>query len=535
MKSLKMLLTWAFACLIGSANAQYYRDYFEVEKGEEIRTRLGFRPLAADAGQDSSYFVVSYPGVGVKPLLLKFDKNLKNVGEQEVDLWFNRKMQDFEGIEYFGDSLQLFSSSSDLWITKNRLFVQTVDPKTLLASQPQIVVESENLAGNFSEFIISVSDDRSKLMICSYAIAPRKESIRLQVSVFDRGMKKIWSGEKLFTDLDRFSFLIQSVVDNNGDAFFLISTYKERLWKLNAELKNQVGLASFTQKGSNIRLHRIDIPYLFLRDTRIVPTHTGKVNCLGLYSSSFTDEFAKGTYFITYNPETDEREISKYSPFEFFLLEKLQSEKEIQKGRELFNFYLDTLFIRNDKSVIAIFEQKYIEQLQVRQTNTRGDNPLNRLQNEETVKYRKKYNDIIVMRFTPEGDIDWSHSLKKKQEYEDGNYIDFCSLSAYAPQNSDEIFLFYNVHRRSPKRKPNPDAKPKTFMYYPRLYSSLKMFTVSDVGLSEERILFDTDKKKTIPIPSATINPMNNEFLFLGMHYHKFNLIRLNYEPDNIK
>lgn len=530
-KKLNTFLFIALTFFISDIQAQYFREFFDVNKGEQIKTRLGYRPLVMEHNSaDNSYYVVNYPGVGTKHHISRFGENLKQEMDAEIDLWFNRKMQDFENMVYFGDSLLLFSSSNNTWLTQHRLYLQHINPETLEQSEAKVLIESENIFNHFSEYIITRSEDRSKLMVCNYTAIPRKETIRLKVYVYDTEMNLLWQAEKIFPNLDKYSHLMQLVVDNNGDAFFLLSVYRERIWKMKAELKNQIGVATFTSKGKNIKLHRIDIPYLYVRDSKIVPTHTGKVNCVGMYSSNFTDEYAKGTYFITINPATDTREAVKMNPFEYFLLEQHQTEKDIEKGRELFNYYIDTLIIRPDKSVVAVLEQQYQEQVHIRQMNPRANQYNRDLQLVETVRYRKKYNDVIVMKFNPQGNIEWSHSIKKKQEYE-YDFVNFCSVGTYAPQNADEVFLFYNVYRRNPKRRKRKRDKDREFEFYPRLFSSFKVFVVNDIGLSEEKILFHTDKKECIPMPKSYIDPYNHTFIFSGMHYHKFNLIKLKYRP----
>jgi hypothetical protein len=406
----KILIFFPLFLLLLSAKAQV--NDFDIFRGTELRDhyKLMSKYLAFDNSGNS--YMLYHPGHGNYNYIQRYDSNLMPAAKEKVNLWIEKKMRDFEYFGSFHDSLYLFSSSPDLWLNYNRLAVQTIDPITLKASALRKILEIENFKNQFSEFYYTFSADRSKLMVCNYTDVPLRKMVRLHITVFDKGMKKLWQSERILEGVGRFAYLMQTEVDNNGNVFLLMSLYKQSIWNMGAELKNQVGVISFTQQGNHFGLHRIDFPDLYIRDTKIVALQNGNVFCAGLFSTTMVNGFAKGRFSTTIDPKKEKMVNTVLEEFNAVDVQGIISEKALENGRELFNFHIDTLLLRPDSGILMVIEQEYVDYIQqhenpqARAARMRGYYVPPTQQN-ETIQH-KKFNDIFLIKLAANGTTEWT-------------------------------------------------------------------------------------------------------------------------------
>ncbi len=389
-----------------------------------------------------------------------FNRDMKLVRSEEMDLKYKRKPLEFENVVYFGGKLYLLTSFNNTAKKRNYLFKQDLNPKTLaLGKSLDMICETEarnkEVKGTFA---YSISKDSSKLLIYNELPYEKKNPERFGFRVFDKDFQLLWEKNIILPYNDDKFTVEEYRVDNDGNVFLLGVLYEDNAkWRRRGSPTYKYVVLSYMENGTAFEEYRIDLPDKFITDLTFRIGNDGKLVFSGFYSERGTYS-VKGTYFFHIDPKDRAVLNRKATEFDFNFLTAFMSDRnkqkaleavernDVHKAPELYDYSLDELILRSDGGAVLVAEQYYVEQ-DFNNFNNGFFNPYyspfydpfyyNRY-NQRQTDYYYHYNDIIVVNISPSGEIEWSARIPKRQETRnDGGYY-----SSYAMSTTRDGFFF---------------------------------------------------------------------------------------------
>jgi hypothetical protein len=393
-----------------------------------------------------------------KIYLEKYNAQMEQVKAQDITLKYKGKHLDFEELISLNNNLFLLSSFHNKAKKKNFLFTQMINMRTLDASKSlkkigEIDTRGINREGNFG---LHISRDSSKVLIFSNMENKKNDPETFAVNVYNDQFEEIWSKNiRLPYDEDKFT-VEEYRVDRKGNVYFLGVIYQDKAKLRRRGLPNyQYTILAYTNNGEDFEEYKIKIDDRFITDLTFRVADDGDLICSGFYSDKGTYS-VKGTYFFRVNPETQEMYNDNFKEFEFDFVTDLMSDRKKEKAMkaertgntkkqaELYSYSLDKLILRSDGGALLIAEQYFVERDEDYYSRYGygyygWGNPWNRGFND--VDYYYNYNDIIVVNIRPDGEIEWTARIPKRQETaNDGGYFSSYAMSIVR----DKIYFIFN-------------------------------------------------------------------------------------------
>lgn len=471
-----LLLTSAF--FTQPVFAQTKTQKATVTEGPEVDTK---RSSVRDVcGYDESgYYIVR---AQKKDLFLEHinkqlvtDKSVKIPKQKDGD---NPAYYDY--ITMLDGQLYMFTTSKDSRLNKMTLFVQTISASTLTPDGNPKEVASSTFAtrrGLMQSMVYSgalfshvASPDNSHLLIYSADNGKDENGdaptdVKFHLAVFDGKMEKMWEKDvKLPFDPSVFS-VDQLKVDDGGSVYLIGVEYQE---KSEARISRRAGKPTYTYhlyryaaNGTDVLEMPVELDGKFITDLQADGAPNGDVIVAGFYSDKGSFSI-KGAFYMSIDGTTHKVKVQKQSAFEsefitqyFSEKEKKKEKKQEEKGKEpeLYQFRLDDLLIRQDGGVTLIAEQFYIQEV----TYTTYDPNTHTTTTHTTYYYN--YNDILVMSFNKDGEMEWKTKIPKRQTTaNDGGYYSSYTYSVIG----DKIYFIFNDNPKNLFLKPNEQPYPFT-------------------------------------------------------------------------
>lgn len=390
-----------------------------------------------------------------------FSRDMKLSRSEEMELKYKQKQRDFENVLWFGNKLYLLTSFNNAVKKRNFLFKQELNPKTLLAEKSlDMICETEarnkEVEGTFA---FNISKDSSKLLIYNELPYDKKSPERFGFRVFDQNFDLLWE-KNIVLPYNDDQFTVEDYrVDDQGNVFLLGVLYEDGAkWRRRGNPTYRYVLLAYLDNGTSFEEIRIDLEDKFITDLTFRIGKDGNLVFAGFYSERGTYS-VKGTYFFHIDPRSRAVMNRKSTPFEFDFLTAFMSDKNKQKAAEaiekndlrkvpeLYDYSLDELILRSDGGAVLVAEQYFVEQDVNNMYSPYGLYPYyspfydpfyyNRF-NQRQTDYFYHYNDIIVVNISPDGSIEWSSRIPKRQETRnDGGYY-----SSYAMATTRDGFFF---------------------------------------------------------------------------------------------
>lgn len=159
---------------------------------------------------------------------------------------------------------------------------------------------------------------------------------------------------------------------------------------------------------------------------------------LGGFYSNLNSSSIIGTIYFRIDHETLEIVNQKTDKLDQSFLERYLSQKQIYKGKELMDFYLDKMVLRSDGGIVLFAERFY---------STYSSSSMYYGFYGPGVYYRDRivynYNDVAIISIDNEGKIEWTSIVEKRQSSE------FPQQLSYVPVITPEkVVIFYRYYIR---------------------------------------------------------------------------------------
>lgn len=420
--------------------------------GEELREPAGTTiERIITAGSWGAYVLRRKTGntfTGEQLFVEQYDGRMHIRRSQKIDLRYKGKKREFEDLIWSNGKLYLLTSFNNEAKKKNYLFVQELDRRLVPKKDLQLIGEIDT-RDKFREgkFDLSVSRDSSKILVYNQLPFKKSEPERFALRVYDADFQEQWVQDVTLPYGDGNFAIEEYRVDRDGNVYLLGVIYEDRARvRRNGKPTYNYTILAYTEKGERAQEYRIDLEEQFITDLTFRVGNNGNLICAGFYSNKGTYSI-KGTCFLQLDVKTKEIINLNLMPFDFEFrteymsegrkdrLERAEVQGNVNRTPELYRFSLDDLILRSDGGAVLIAEQYYVYQ----QSYRYWDGTLR-------YDYFYNYNDIIVVNIQPDGSIEWSTRIPKRQEtLNDGGYY-----SSYAMATvRDRFYFVYNDNSRN--------------------------------------------------------------------------------------
>lgn len=455
---------------------------------------------------------------------------MKLIRSKELDLEYKGKERFLKDVVMVQRRLWLLSYFYNEKHEKTYLFAQEINNQTLTLSKDIIKIAEQDKTNRERQdvFNFAISKDSSKIVVFTKQPGEKRQQ-EFSLTVYDGDFNEVWSREaKLPFGKNNFN-VDEYQVDRDGNVYLLGVVYSEganRLVRSGRPTYQYILLTYMKDNPSDVQEYKINLQDKFVTDLTFRPNEANDLIFSGFYSEKGAKS-VKGTCFFKINPQT--KDMSSISTREFeldFLTENLtEKNKERakaaamtdnkEKEAELPSYSLDKLILRSDGGVIMIAEQYFIEERFNNNFNRWGSpwgSPLGygygwydpfyspwfdpygfRYNNNRQADYYFNYNDILVVNIKPDGDIEWSARIPKRQmSRNDGGVYSSYAMSTVA----DKLYFIYNEDPRNldPNRK-------KIYTDEPDKYSVVVLAQIDRAGKVKKAPLFQNKEEGVITRP----------------------------------
>jgi hypothetical protein len=289
--------------------------------------------------------------------------------------------------------------------------------------------------GNF-DFVLS--EDKTHILIYHNEPFDKYANEKFSYKVIDENLNTLWSKSLELPYKDKQFHVSSYRVDNEGNVFMLANIDKNKEEMERHKPNHIYSILAYFFQEDKLKEYKMDLGDKFISDVAFNINPTGDLICTGFYSRN-SETSQAGVFFLKIDKNT--KEVSEKNVREFdkdFLLE-FMSERKIDKGRELYNFDIGHLLLREDGSAIMVAEQYYMDVVSYY-------NPASHSYN---YTYHYYYNDVIVVGFDPKGQIGllkkigkYQHSVNDGGPYSSYVLVDGGSMLHFIYNDNPE-----NVHR----------------------------------------------------------------------------------------
>lgn len=328
-----------------------------------------------------------------------------------------------------------------------------------------------------------------KRLLCFQKLGKKGEKEKLQFFVFDEkfkapaegGMELPWQAEQ---------FTIKSVrVGNQGEVYVLGRV------ELNSVKESESPWKHFLYQYNPAQKEAVEIPLDFqnhiVTDLNFRVDREGNILIAGYFSKSAPGSVG-GVFYQRLNGSTHKLEAENYEKFPETFLARYLSQKQLEKGKELTDFYLDKIIPRSDGGLLVLGEQYY--------TTTNSYRDVYGFWYTQTFYH---YDDVIVTSVSPEGKVEWNSVLYKRQLSESP-----AQLSYFDVVTGENLFFFYeyreketgvNVYYQTVSMSGEASARVPLFPEY-RSSDTFYRIYCEQINNQEAFLVYFQQKKKVFTI-----------------------------------
>ncbi len=457
----------------------------------------------------SGYYVLKY--YKGKQVLARFSKQLTLERSAGLDLGKGSEKREYERIVQIREKLYLFTSKNESKTKHNVLYAQELD-KTTLQPAPQLlrITHMEyDKRRNDGGFQFRLSADSSALLVHYNLPYDKGSPEKFGFLVYEPGLKLRWQKQMTLPYPDEL-FAVSSIkLDNQGGVYLMGKLYQGKVKEKRRGLPNfEYRLLSCTASGNATKEYNIRLRDKFITDVQFAVKDKNQIICSGFYSEQGVYSI-KGAFFMTLDAGSKAVKSQHLQEFDADFLSEFMSETKARKGKELYEYDLDDLVMREDGGVVLVAEQ-YYHYVHTYYSGTGANRFMN------TVHYYN-YHDIIAVNINPDGKIAWARKIPKHQtSVNDGGFFSSYTLSVIG----SKLYFLFNDSPRNLDNSPGD----RTVNFSGRNSSVVVLVQLDKNGNLEKMPLFTAKDSDVITRPKVCEQVSSNEVILYGQKKstHKF-------------
>lgn len=409
-----------------------------VKWGEEIKLSKDERYLDI-VGSDENWFYTTKDLLGTKDkfILEKYSvDSLNRVFSKEVSLpEIDGEAMNFEKLVFANNQFFLFASVYKNSTETISAYCTSMNTNGEWLDLPVLIDEFESKRWNSGEYDVMLSPDSSLFMVYHKLGFRKKSKDTFSFHVYSLSLDLLWE-KRLELPASSGAFEIdQYLLDNAGNVLLLSGMSPKKVDadanRINTRKKEYI-LFTYSWAENKLKEFNINLKDKWVISAICALTPEGNI-CIGGFYSKDQYFTIGGSFFFTMNGQSREVTASGLVVFDKELLNEFLSGRQAEKGNELSDFYFDHLVIKPDGGAYMIAEQYYISERITTDPNT----------GMRVVTYYYNYLDILVLKVTPDGQIEWSKKIPKDQSTADdkGRYSSYALF-----ESEDQLYFLFNDH-----------------------------------------------------------------------------------------
>lgn len=438
----------------------------------------------------------------------------------------------YEQLFYINEKLLLFTSFYDKEAGTNTVYAQYLDEIGRGVSELIRINEIHTLQKkNTGSFEIVLSEDNSKILVCSNEPFENYANEKIAYTVLDVDLNKIWSTELEMPYSGRELSITNHIVDNFGNAHMLakVNMKPEKAEKKQADYFYTI--LSYFYSDDIVKEYEVSIKDKSVSDIAFKLSGSGELVAAGFYSNttkgqsnsntnfgfssvSYQEQksLIAGSFYLKIDLSTQKLTARGIKEFDRSFLGEFMNERSIDKGKELFSYLIDHFVIREDGGAILAGEQYY-------STMVCNYDPRTGIRN---CNYHYYFNDIVIVNINPDGSIAWTRKIPKKQH--SINDHGFYSSYIFAYDNST-ISIVFNDHIRNIVPEKGKNIK---YMNNPRK-AVVALVTVDESGKVKKSPLFAARDQKVIVRPKVFSQVKIDQAIIYGQKKNTYKMGKMTF------
>jgi len=477
----KIFLQVCFVFLMLSATA----ETVQVSGAYKLPSKTGkFRVI----GKNNDGIVVRL--YGNEDVIEVYDDNLKMITTRTLD--FKGQSGLLQHIMLNKTGAVVFYLSQDKRYSV--LMAQPVNSKFIEIGKPLVVdtfYDRKDLVAQNLRFKPSV--DQSNLMIY-YPFFTGNTFASAKFICVDRSIHALFNKTIPFNRDEKEIEDSKSLVDNNGDAFFI----------LRPENKGEGALYDVFRLSSTGEFNTFSLiteKAIFGEPYFEIDNKNGNLVMSAFYNDDKkAEDVANGFFYSTYNPVTGSLVKSQYTAFNQDFIKELTGRSTNDKAK-LYTFTIRKSILRNDGGSLILAESfiRDTREIPIQVGFQPG------FGNYHTA-YVYQFNDIIAFSITPKGDVEWHTVMKKKQSSEDDNGV----YSSFLIENEKDRLRF---------------------LYLDDISTSgiLNQYTLTSEGKADRKAVLNQEEKDVMLLPKSGRQVAPNEVVIPSYFNGTFKLVKITY------
>jgi hypothetical protein len=490
-------------------------------KDTELTEIIGF----AESG-----FYILRKSNSINPYVLieHYGTDLIKKREYSISLNNNSLKMKYEFTLYLDSTFYVFSSAlkkNDNKLTQ--LFVQTLNERTLMSNNDiRLIAEINNLNNSGlveNIFKYKFSNDSSKVLIYYDLLYKKGESKKIGFHVFDKSINDLWSKEITMPNLNKYIYLSDYLIDNDGNAYLLAKVYDNQEKKEMTNYNYKV-IAS-NGREPDFTIYDIEVEGKFLSEMKFTIGNDNNLVCVGLYSEKCISR-SLGCYFLKIDKNSKGFITQTFTKFDNdfvfkyiydWELEKFNKNVKVEKFDETFKLLFQDIIVKEDGGFIVIVEPFYTE-MESSYTKTAS----NTVYSGYYSSYR--YLDIVSLNMTSNGEIIWNKGILKFQVTSNDRGV----YSSYSFSNTtNNLYFIFNDNIDNLNKK---KFNIKYGYTGNNKYSYVALVSMNMNGFQERHSLFTYKESGIIFKPNFCKQISGDQILLIGIkkNKYKFALITIN-------
>lgn len=444
-------------------------------------------------------------------------ETLELLEKSEIDLTeAQAKNEDLENIIQLGERFFVLYTKTD---TKKNTFQAYGAPVTkgqVQHEQAQLLAEMtyvrSSVKGTF-DFILS--ENNKELMVIASPAYSKYSREKFEMILVNDSLQPVWKKAIELPYIDQDFKIIDELVDEEGNVF-LLTSYKDIRDQMSAGsgLADRYMVMLFNREQNKIKEFDLRLKEKWINGLTLNLTQDGQLMVGGFYSKT-RDYSMAGTFFLAIDVERLQIANKSLNPFPREFLLQVLSEKQIEKGKELEDYYFDHFVLADDGSAYFTAEQYYVRTTSIMDQN-----------GQENYTYTYYYNDIVVVKINPDAQVQWVQRIPKRQATT--NDRGYYSSYLVAPVD-DGIKILFNDHPKNFLASEASD-KPKTMSNPQRSITAVA--SISSNGQLSFKPLFDAQDQGTILRPKLTSKLPNGKLLLYTQKGKTYRFAALSFSSE---
>lgn len=431
-------------------------------------------------------------------LSLDYTKVISLAGPQRNEL-------SLDAIYFMGGNILIFAHDYDREKDVNLLYAKILDEHSTLIKNWSLVAKiAAEKKSNPGSFYTGMSTDSNHILVVVNPPYDAYADEKFTLELLDKDLKSLWKKEIIPPYKDEFFALDNFIVAANDDVYMMATVSKDKSVMSRQERRSMPtyyhAVLMYEHETDYLKEYKVSLDPKFISDMRMTVNEKGDIICAGFYSNKSSASII-GAFYVKIDKVT--KEITKQGTMDFRsdFLSQFMSERKVEKGKELYDYILRHLVLRDDGGAILVAEQYYEVMVQSYDPTTHA----------YTYTYYYYYNDIIVVSINPAGEISWAKKIPKYQvSRNDGGYYSSFTFAV----SGDKMFFMFNDHSKNLK---NTDESSQKFRYMNNPKKSIAVLVSMDSNGNQSRqSMFSNNDLKIILRPKLFMQINERRMILYG-------------------